>query len=66
MKFLDYIRVNIAYIMQAIISIIIVEIAMIVLNLSIWLKIILPIFIVVVQIISFIICYNKEMKKERQ
>ena len=65
MKFLDYIRVNIAYIMQAIISIIIVEIAMIVLNLSIWLKIILPIFIVVVQIISFIICYNKEMKKER-
>lgn len=66
MKFLDYIRVNIAYIVQAIISIIIVEIAMIVLNLSIWLKIILPIFIVVVQIISFIICYNKEMKKERQ
>ncbi len=65
MKFLDYIRVNIAYIVQAIISIIIVEIAMIVLNLSIWLKIILPIFIVVVQIISFIICYNKEMKKER-
>ena len=66
MKFLDYVRENIVYLMQAIISIIIVEIAMIVLNLSIWLKIILPIFIVVVQIISFIICYNKEMKKERQ
>ena len=65
MKFLDYVRENIVYLMQAVISIIIVEIAMIVLNLSIWLKIILPIFIVVVQIISFIICYNKEMKKER-
>lgn len=65
MKFLDYIRVNIAYIVQSIISIIIVEIAMMILDLSIWLKIILPIFIVVVQIISFIICYNKEMKKER-
>ena len=66
MKFLDYVRENSVYLMQAVISIIIVEIAMIVLNLSIWLKIILPIFIVVVQIISFIICYNKEMKKERQ
>lgn len=65
MKFLDYVRENSVYLMQAVISIIIVEIAMIVLNLSIWLKIILPIFIVVVQIISFIICYNKEMKKER-
>ena len=66
MKFLDYVRENIVYLMQAVISIIIVEIAMIALNLSIWLKIILPIFIVVVQMISFIVCYKKSIKKERQ
>ncbi len=65
MKFWDYVRENIVYIMQAIISIIIVEIAMAILDLSIWLKIGLPIFIVVVQMISFIVCYSKEMKKER-
>ena len=65
MKFWDYVRENIVYIMQAVISIIIVEIAMAILDLSIWLKIGLPIFIVLVQMISFIVCYSKEMKKER-
>lgn len=65
MKFWDYLRENIVYIVQAVISIIIVEIAMVILDLSIWLKIILPIFIVVVQMLSFIVCYSKEIKKER-
>ncbi len=65
MKFWDYLRENIVYIVQAVISIIIVEIAMVILDLSIWLKIGLPIFIVVVQMLSFIVCYSKEIKKER-
>ena len=61
MKFWDYLRENIVYIVQAVISIIIVEIAMVILDLSIWLKIGLPIFIVVVQMLSFIVCYSKEI-----